>query len=138
LNVSAISPLNILPASMRTKMPYQPDAPTSDSSKYDPTDLTQKEAAKLATDLYNDGKISFHELGAMMISTNLNLNEDGSPRTEDSTSTPKKLDFIAYAEKSISACQSRNDAQGVKIYQNILDALKQTAMERGRKVNVSV
>lgn len=137
MNTSAISPLSILPAYLRPKIPYQPDAPASDSSQYDPRNMTGTEAAKLATDLYNDGKISFYELGAIMFS-HLNINEDGSPRVEDASTQSKKWNFIDYAKQSVLACQSRNDAQGAGIYQHILDVLKQTAAEPGRKVNVTV
>ncbi|WP_132038697.1 hypothetical protein [Iodobacter fluviatilis] len=98
--------------------------------------MTDKEAAKLATDLYNDGKISFYELGAMQL-CHLNINEDGSPRTEDTATLSKKWNFIDYAETSVRSCQSRNDEQGAKIYQHLLDVLKQTATEPGRRLNVS-
>ncbi len=138
MNVSSASPLSILPAHLRPKMPYPPDAPVGDSSQYDPSNLTVKEAAKLATDLYNDGKISLHELGVLMFAHNLNINEDGSPRAVDASTQSKKWNFIDYAKESVLACQSRNDAQGVGIYQHILDVLKQTAAEPGRKVNISV
>ncbi|MDW5419048.1 hypothetical protein R6242_20975 [Iodobacter sp. CM08] len=136
MNISAATPLSILPAHLRPKIPYQPDTPAGDSSQYDPSNMTDKEAAKLATDLYNDGKISLHELGAIMLS-HLNINEDGSPRADDVSAQSKKWNFIDYAKESVRACQSRNDAQGMGIYQHILDVLKQTAAEPGRKINTA-
>ncbi|MBY0443989.1 MAG: hypothetical protein K2Q15_02115 [Burkholderiales bacterium] len=138
MNVSAASPLSILPAHLRPKIPYQPDAPVGDSKLYDPANMTAGEAAKLATDLYNDGKISLHELGVITLTHRLNINEDGSPRAEDESSRLKKWNFIDYAKQSVVACQFRNDAQGVGIYQHILDVLEQTAAEPGRRVSIAV
>jgi hypothetical protein len=134
MNVSSVSPVAILPIDRRPRIPYQQDAPASDSHTYDVSNVTDKEAAKLAVDLYNNGKISLHELGVLQLA-HPDINEDGSPRIKSAAES--RWNLLEYAENSVQACISRNDEQGKNIFQHILDVLKGVEKESGRRVNTS-
>ncbi|MBM5573240.1 hypothetical protein [Deefgea sp. CFH1-16] len=132
MQISSSMPFQILPQAQRPHIPYLPDAPNSNSAQYDLNHVTSAEAAKIATDLYNDGKLSLHEMG-LILHARLDINEDGSDR-KSNPATQQTWDLIGHMEMAIESCRSRLDEQGVKTYQRILDVLTQTAAEPGRKL----
>lgn len=133
MQISNLKPYEILPKAQRPPIPYQPDAPSSNSAQYDLNHITAAEAAKIATDLYNDGKLSLHEMG-LILHARLDINEDGTDRKSNPATQPA-WNLIEHMEMAVESCRSRFDEQGVKIYQHILDVLTQTAAEPGRKLN---
>ncbi len=133
MQISSSMPYQILPKTQRPHIPYLTDAPNTNSAQYNLNHVTTAEAAKLATDLYNDGKLSLHEM-VLILHARPDINEDGSDR-KSNPATQQAWDLIGHMKMAVESCRSRQDEQGVKIYQRILDVLTQTAAEPGRNLN---